>query len=208
MHLWLQEHREAVAVGLVQSLLSGILLGITIIVLRRPVPADIVIRPMETSAPPEAVPTATPQPIVVYILGAVERPGVYELPGDSRAQDAVSLAGGLALNADQAGINLAERIHDGQQLYVPTLGQAAPVLPTPAVAQMATGSVSSGSIININTADAATLATLPGIGPVIAQRVVDYRLQNGPFARVEDITQVKGIGDAILAKVRDLITVR
>ena len=73
---------------------------------------------------------------------------------------------------------------------------------------MATGSVSSGSIININTADAATLATLPGIGPVIAQRVVDYRLQNGPFARVEDITQVKGIGDAILAKVRDLITVR
>lgn len=208
MHLWLQKHREAVAVGLVQSLVFGILLGVAVILLRRPVPADIVISPMETSSPLVASPAVTPEPVLVYILGAVERPGVYELSGDSRVQDVVSLAGGLNLNADPTGINLAERIYDGQQLFVPAFGEAAPVLPTPAQAPVAPAAPSSGARININTADAETLTTLPGIGPVIAQRVVDYRQQNGPFARVEDITQVRGIGDAILAKVRDLITVR
>ncbi len=99
-------------------------------------------------------------------------------------------------------------MHDGQQLFVPALGQVPPALPTPVVAQLAPGAPSSSAAININTADAATLATLPGIGPVIAQRVIDYRQQNGPFVRVEDITRVKGIGDVILAKVRDLVTVR
>ena len=208
MHLWLQKHREAVLVGLVQNLAFGILLGLVIIFLRRPIPAAIVISPLETPAPLAALPTATPLPVLVYILGSVERPGVYELPWDSRIRDAVSLAGGLSPNADPAGINLAERVHDGQQLFVPALGQVPPALPTPVVAQLAPGAPSSSAAININTADAATLATLPGIGPVIAQRVIDYRQQNGPFVRVEDITRVKGIGDVILAKVRDLVTVR
>jgi competence protein ComEA len=183
-------------------------MGVAVFFLRRPVPADIVISPMETAVPPVPIPTATPLPVEVYILGAVENPGVYQLPRDSRVQDVVLLAGGLSLNADPAGINLAERIHDGQQLFVPAFGEAAPALPTPAVAQMAPGAASSGIAININTADAETLASLPGIGPVLAQRVVDYRQLNGPFSRADDITKVSGIGDAILAKIRDQITVR
>lgn len=208
MHLWLEEHREAVLVSLVQSLVSGIVLALTIILLRRPTPANIVIRPMETAAQSAVAPTSTPQPVMVYILGAVERPGVYQLSGQSRVQDVVSLAGGLTTNADPVGINLAERVYDGQQLFVPAYGQTAPSLPTPAAAPNAPGPATSGSLININTADASALATLPGIGPVIAQRVVDYRLQNGPFDRVDDITKVSGIGPATLAKVRDLIAVR
>lgn len=208
MYSWLEKHREAVAVGVVQNLLFGIILGAVVILLRRPVPADIVISPMETVAPLIASSTPTPEPILVYVLGAVQKPGVYEVPGDSRVQDVIALAGGLNLNADPAGINLAERIHDGQQLYVAAYGEAAPALPTPATALVAPAAPSSGATININTANAETLATLPGIGAVIAQRVVDYRQQNGPFTSIEDITRVKGIGDAILAKVRNLITVR
>lgn len=206
MHPWLQKHREAVAVGLFQGLVFGIILGVVVLLLRRPVPANIVIGPMETSAQLVAASTATVQPIMVYVLGAVENPGVYQLPQGSRVQDVVLHAGGLSLNADPAGINLAERIRDGQQIFVPVLGQAIPILPTPA-AQLTSGTVSSGAPININTADVDALCTLPGIGPVIAQRIVDYRQQNGPFALVEDVTRVSGIGQATLAKIRDHITV-
>ena len=206
MHPWLQKHREAVAVGLFQGLVFGIILGVVVLLLRRPVPANIVIGPMETSAQLVAASTATVQPIMVYVLGAVENPGVYQLPQGSRVQDAVLLAGGLSLNADPVGINLAERIRDGQQIFVPALGQAIPILPTPA-AQLTSGTVPSGAPININTADVDALCTLPGIGPVIAQRIVDYRQQNGPFALVEDVTRVSGIGQATLAKIRDYITV-
>jgi competence protein ComEA len=127
---------------------------------------------------------------------------VYPLPPDSIVKDALLAAGGATDDADLDRINLALPVADGQHVYVPRLGEVdLPVQPPSS--QPATGSK-----ININTADAATLESLPGIGPAIAQRIIDYRQANGPFAHIEDIKNVSGIGDGILSKIQDLIVTK
>jgi competence protein ComEA len=207
MDLWLEQHREAIRASLALSLVFSAVLGGVVIKLRRSTPAPIVIRTLEP--PPPALPAATitPQPILVYVLGAVTSPGVYTVPWDSRVRDVVAAGGGLRSDADPAGVNLAERVHDGQQLYVPSVGEVPPSLPTPGVSSMASDPSQPGAKVNLNTADVTALATLPGIGPTLAQRIVDYRLLNGPFSRAEDLTRVVGIGDATLSKIRSFVTV-
>ncbi len=145
----------------------------------------------------------TDKPIVVHITGAVPRPGVYALPQGARVQDGISAAGGFLAEADKSNINLAELLEDGEKLDIPFIEGGSPVLATPLPQVIATTT----ELININTASAAELDTLPGIGPTTAQKIIDYRTQNGPFVNPEDIINVSGIGPGTYERLKDLITV-
>jgi len=209
MRQWLESHRELVAGAAFTSLVSAILLGAVLFGFRKPDPAPIVIRPITPPPTPTRAPTATPEPIQEYVSGAVARPGVYALPWDSRVEQAIAAAGGSTADADLLRVNLAQRVHDEQQIYVPHKSEAVtPVLPTPVSPTPSTGTSSTpGQKVNINTGNAAELEALPGIGPVLAQRIIDYRQTNSPFRRPEDIKNVKGIGDVTFERLRDLISV-
>jgi competence protein ComEA len=136
----------------------------------------------------------------VYVSGAVQQPDVYPLPLDSIVKDAIMAAGGATGDADLDRINLALPVADGQHVYVPRLGEEnSPVQPL-------SRQPASGGKVNINTADSAALDSLPGIGPALAQRIIDYRQEHGPFARLEDLMEVSGIGPGTFEKLRDLIT--
>ena len=136
--------------------------------------------------------------IYVHILGQVARPGLYALPDGARAVDAVAAAGGFTPTADAAGVNLARFVSDGEQIVVPAIGEA------PAGA--APGIAGDGKV-NLNTADADALDTLPGVGPATAQKILAWREQHGRFEAVEDLLDVGGIGEAKLDAIRDLVTV-
>ena len=176
---------------------SGILLGLFLaalvwVVARNPSGEAVTLRPVPTD-----------KPIVVHITGAVPRPGVYALPEGARIQDGISAAGGFLAEADKTNINLAELLEDGEKLDVPYIEGGSPVLSTPLPEVVATTT----ELININTASAAELDTLPGIGPTTAQKIIDYRTQNGPFINPEDIINVSGIGPGTYERIKDLITV-
>lgn len=167
------------------------------------------------SSPPRGVPVSllpppSPLPLGVHVGGSVAQPGLYSLPPGSRVQDALQAAGGLLPGADVQTLNLAAYVQDGQKLWVPP--KAPTPLPLPPGVSQATPAAQpavqiSNGLVNINTASLAELDTLPGIGPVIAQRIIDYRTKNGPFAMIEDIQKVSGIGPVTYAKLKDLITV-
>jgi competence protein ComEA len=148
-------------------------------------------------APVTLQPPPTPEPIVVSVVGEVPRPGVYELPQGSRVGDALQAAGGFLSDADKAQVNLAARLEDGQQIEIPLL---------PSLADASAQGLPAG-LININTADAEELDTLPGVGPTTAQKIIDYRTQNGDFENVEDLLLVPGIGSTTFEELKDLITV-
>lgn len=149
-----------------------------------------------------ATPSASPVPIIVDITGAVRQPGVYEFAQGDRVVDAVERAGGAKPNADLTTLNLAALLTDGTQIVVPKQGAAA------AVGATGSGDTSaSGSIVNINTATATEFETLSGIGEVLAAAIVDYRTENGPFASVDELEDVSGIGPATLEEIRDQVTV-
>jgi competence protein ComEA len=161
---------------------------------------------VSTPAPtPTSIPTPTPAPIRVHVSGAVQQPAVYELAPCSIVQDAVNAAGGPASDADLDCINLALELQDQQQVYVPRQGEKAP--PPPVSGGESGGEGTGGALVNINTATAAELETLPRIGPATAQRILEYREANGPFEAVEDIQDVPGIGPATFEGLKDLITV-
>jgi competence protein ComEA len=150
---------------------------------------------------PTLPPAPTPAPIRVHVSGAVRQPDVYELPAGSIVKDAVEAAGGPIDNADLDGVNLAVELRDQQQVYVPRQGETVPMSPA-----LVGGGAVSGPV-NINTATAAELDTLPGIGPSTAQKIVDYREANGSFQTIEDIMDVPTIGEAKFEGIKDLITV-
>ena len=175
----------------------------TIFFLRRPEPSAAV-----TIATVTPRPTATPASIIVDVRGAVNKPGVYTLPLGSRVQDALTLAGDVTISADTRPLNLARRVNDGEQIYVPLVGEATPT-PLAATGKTApTAPKPASGKINLNTATLAELDTLPGIGPAIAQRIIDYRAQNGDFKTIDDLKKVRGIGDALFNQIKDLITVQ
>ena len=144
--------------------------------------------------------------VVVHVAGAVATPGVQRLDAGSRVIDAVGAAGGLAPDADASRLNLAAELVDGQQVYVVRVGEAAP-----AVAAAGGPGPSPGGgpepPIDLNTASAADLEELPGIGPATAEAIIDHREQHGPFPSVESLLDVRGIGDAKLAELRDRVVV-
>lgn len=137
-------------------------------------------------------------PLTVHVAGAVNRPGVYDLPAGSRVADAVEAAGGATDNATTEDINLARALVDGEQVRVPTEGEQMDAHGGPAGA---------GDRININQADASALEDLPGVGPVLAKRIVAYRDEHGPFASVDELDGVTGVGPAILEGLIDAATV-
>jgi competence protein ComEA len=144
----------------------------------------------------------------VYVTGAVAHPDVYLLSAGSIVRDALVAAGGATADADLNRINLAQQVYDQQQIYVPRFGEENPPLPSPPASLTNTsGNVQATGKVNINTATAEELDTLPGIGPAIAQRIIEYRLTNGPFQSIEEIKNVSGIGDKLFEKLKDLITV-
>jgi competence protein ComEA len=144
-----------------------------------------------------------PPKVTVDVAGGVKNPGVYELPADSRVMDAITAAGGTKPGTDTSDINLARIVKDGEQIYVET--------PEVQVAhsQFAPTHVTKkkSGPININRATATELDSLPGIGPVIAARIIDYRKANGPFLSVDDLQKVSGIGSAKFAQFKSKVRV-
>jgi competence protein ComEA len=178
-------------------LASGVLFGLFLaalvwVVARSPSGEAVILRPAPTE-----------KPVIVYITGAVPRPGVYALPKNARVQDAISAAGGFLAEAEKSQINLAALLEDGEKLDIPYVEGASPVLGTP-VPEVITATT---ELVNINTASLAELDTLPGVGPTTAQRIIDYREQNGPFINTEDIINVQGIGTGTYERMKDQITV-
>ena len=155
---------------------------------------------------------SAPTEIAVYITGAVVNPGVYSATSDERLDDVLTLAGGPTSDADLGRVNLAARLTDAAHYKIPSVNDAEPDTPAPADAQTA-GSEAPLTAnpcavpININTATADCLETLPGIGAVRAESVVAHREQMGPFAAAEDIKAVSGIGDGIYRRIADMISV-
>ena len=136
--------------------------------------------------------------VVVHVLGAVARPGLYRLAEGSRVVDAIAAAGGFAEGADRSGLNLARVLSDAEQLVVPVVGQAPPPGPP---------GVTADGRVNLNTADEAALETLPRVGPAMAARIIAWREANGGFTSVEDLLQVSGIGEKTFEAMRDMVTV-
>ena len=150
---------------------------------------------------PAATPTSAGE-LYVHVSGAVQTPGLYVLPAGSRVVDAVAAAGGFAGDADRDAVNLARTLDDGEQLPVPREGEVPPA------AAAGTGSASSrDGRVDLNTADATLLETLPRIGPALAERIITWRDDNGGFTSIEDLLAVPGIGDKMLESLRDLVTV-
>ena len=155
-------------------------------------------------------PQAVSQSIFVQVAGAVKQPGVYELAQGARVFEAIESAGGLRKDADDISLNQASVVSDGEKIYVYHIGE----LEAQDEAGMAepegtaSGGTASGSgLVNINTADVNGLKTLSGIGDAKAQAIISYREANGGFHSVEELTQVDGIGEATLQKLRDAITI-
>ncbi|HEX6390439.1 MAG TPA: ComEA family DNA-binding protein [Solirubrobacteraceae bacterium] len=151
-------------------------------------------------ASPAAAGRASGPGVVVHVVGAVRRPGLYELPAGSRVADALEHAGGAAPAADVALVNLAAPLADGQQVVVPSRAAAGSESPG-----AAGESGSGGGPVHLNTASVAELDELPGVGPVTAQKIVDHREQHGVFSSVEDLDAIPGIGAAKIEQLRDLV---
>ena len=173
------------------AVIFGLLAWVLVSFLNRRAPAQPVTLPL----PP------TPLPLRVHVSGAVAAPGVYDLPPGSIVEDAIAAAGGATANASLAGLNLARVLRDGDQVMV------AETQPTAAGGAASAGEAA-GQLLNLNTATVAQLETLPGIGPALAQRIVDYRTANGPFGSLDDLLDVSGIGPAKLDAIRDLVIVQ
>ena len=151
-------------------------------------------------------------PMVVHVAGAVAAPGVVTLPAGSRVHDAIGAAGGGTSDADLNRLNLALVVEDGQKIHVPRQGEATPPISESAGAPGAAGGAgggpgSGGAKVNLNTAGAAELDTLPKVGPVLAQRIVDWRADHGPFKSVEELDAVDGVGPKMLEALLPLVTV-
>lgn len=159
-----------------------------------------------TSRPTASASASAGPTVFVHILGRVRKPGLYEVAGTARAVDVVAAAGGFQNDADQAALNLARTVTDGEQIVVPRVGESPPPLP-PA------GSDSSASDpgtapVDLNAADEAALETLTGVGPATAAAIIAWRDEHGRFESVDDLLDVTGIGEKKLQKLRDGVVVR
>ena len=139
------------------------------------------------------------QPVIlVHVVGEVLKPGIYQLEAGARVVDAIFAAGGMTTKAEQSSINLARSLADGEQLLVSKLGQAG--------AAAVLGSNSSSAQISLNRASQAELESLPGVGPALAGRMIDWRLANGGFKKKEDLLNISGIGDKLFAGIKNQVT--
>ena len=162
-------------------------------------------RPVAVSAPvrtdiSSALPSAAAGTVTVDVEGKVHRPGLVSLPVGSRVSDAIHAAGGIVLGTSLDGLNLARKVTDGEQIVVGA--------PASTVAPARTGSASNPArALNLNSATLAELDQLPGVGPVMAQRILDWRTAHGQFASVDQLHEIQGIGERTFARLKDLVTV-
>jgi competence protein ComEA len=170
--------------------------------------------PDKLNSMPEKNPTDSTD-CYIDVKGEVKQPGVYKAASNERVQDVIAQAGGFKSSADVNQINLAEKLHDEMVIYVPKKGEMAAAQPVHGASLSNAGSQnsqnnagSSQSKVNINTATAEELQNIPGIGPSKAKAIVEYRTQNGPFKKEEDIKNVTGIGDKTYEKLADSITAK
>ena len=154
-------------------------------------------QPPERAAAIVPVARAAAAPVVVHVAGAVRRPGLYRLRDGARVADAVRRAGGPLARADLGAVNLAAPLADGAQVLVPRR--------LPAGTATAAGGASP-AIVSLATATVEQLDELPGVGPVTAQKIVDYRAEHGPFRSVDDLDAIPGIGPARIEQIRELVT--
>lgn len=172
-----------------------------------PLPAVVV-----TSAPDPPQPDRAPVPagpLVLSVSGKVERPGLVELPEGARVADALEAAGGALPGTDVSSLNLARRVVDGEQIAVgvPPAADAATAPAPGAAAAAGSGAPSSSGPVDLNTATEGQLDALPGVGPVTAQRILEWRRHNGRFSRVEQLREIEGIGERRFAQLRELVVV-
>ncbi len=194
-------HRGHIILFSVLSLVIGGVIGRCTPRVERDSAPLTVSMPLPTSTP---LPPPSPAPIRVYVTGAVQHRAVYALPPGSIVEDALEAAGGPLSEADLTRINLALELQDQQHVHVPLEGE---VNPPPAISGgVSVGESVVGDVVNINTASANELETLPGIGEVTARRIIDYREAHGPFETIEDIQNVPGIGEKTFEGMRDRIT--
>ena len=169
----------------------------------------------DPAAVPEGTGAASTGTVVVHVAGAVARPGVVQLPAGSRVHEAIAAAGGGTPGADLDRLNLATVVEDGQKIHVPLEGEEVPAADTPGTGQEAAAGgegdgnagTAAGSKINLNTAGVEELDALPKVGPVLAQRIVDWRKEHGAFKNVEELDAVDGVGPKMLEALLPLVTV-
>jgi len=212
----------------VVAVLAVLALGLTVLVLAASQPRATSV-PLAATPTPPAIPSAGPTPpaspgpaptptptpaadLVVHVAGAVTRPGVVVLPAGSRVVDAVDAAGGALPGTALDSVNLARLLVDGEQVRVGLPADPAVASPGGPDAASAAGGPTGGegsgvAPVDLNAATAADLDALPGIGPVLAQRIVDWRAQNGRFGSVEELLEVAGIGPSVLADLQGRVTV-
>jgi competence protein ComEA len=178
----------------VAAVVSAVGLLATYIVLLRPSEGDLIIRMDPTSID-----------IAVEIRGEVRNPGLYRLPEGARLGELIEAAGGASPDADLSSINLAERLQDQGQIIVPERGQSTTVAQVDA--SPVAPPISISYRVDINLASQPELESLPGIGPVLAARIIEYRGANGPFTTVDQLTEIDGISAALVDEIRSLVTV-
>jgi competence protein ComEA len=145
--------------------------------------------------------------VEVHVAGQVFNPGVYSLPSTARVQDAIEKAGGARPEANLDAINLADWVHDGGKILVPAKGQAAPAGGDTSAGAGDGGAATPSGPVNLNTASEADLDALPGIGPKMAEKILQYRTDHGGFKSVADLQNVPGIGSRKFEAVKGLVTV-
>lgn len=196
--------------GIAGVLVLGLVLGALLVWRGRPasepVPPVVRVRPPASAAAASTAATSmSTSTLVVHVAGAVRRPGLVQLRAGARVADAVAAAGGAARNAELASVNLARPVVDGEQLVVLARGQGPAVAAPPASGGTAAGS--SGAPIDLNSATLEQLDTLPGVGPVLAQRILDWRAKHGRFGSTDELREVSGIGESTFADIKPLVRV-
>lgn len=148
-------------------------------------------KPAPASTAPISAPVVQLPDYYVHIVGEVQKPGIYDLPSDSRVFDVVFAAGGFTAKADQSSINMARAIGDGEQIVVLAVGA------TPSLS----GGSGAGPLISLNRGAQSDLENLPGVGPTLAARIIDWRLANGGFKKIDDLKKVSGIGNKLFQQI-------
>jgi competence protein ComEA len=192
----LERYRNLIFGGVIIAILAGL---VALLTYRPPATVITIIPPPPTATP---LPSATPGPVHVDVTGAVVNANaIYALPPGSRILDAVNAAGGFAPGADKDSVNLAHVLSDGEQVHIPIIGEK----PAASTSSSAADKASPNDPVHINTATEKELQRLPGVGPAMAQTILTYRQQHGPFKTMADLDNVPGIGSSRLEQWQGLI---